>query len=147
MPRSQKQAKQSSQHSTEYGKYGHGSLLLSPLQFCAHIYTHIYALDWLYDLTYHAQKQVVMEKYMATSSARRNINISIASENADFVKQIGMNLSKAVDSLIIEIRRAKARETWVIENQAALAERRRLLESEGGTAAERLYGVLPTQES
>lgn len=84
---------------------------------------------------------------MATSSARRNINISIASENADFVKQNGMNLSKAVDSLIIEMRRAKAREEWVIENQSALAERCRLLESEGGTAAERLYGVLSTQES
>lgn len=84
---------------------------------------------------------------MATSSARRNINISIASENADFVKQNGMNLSKAVDSLIIEMRRAKAREAWVIENKAALAERCKLLESEGGTAAERLYGVLPAQES
>lgn len=84
---------------------------------------------------------------MAPSSARRNVNISIARENADFVKQNGMNLSKAVDSLIIGIRRAKARETWVIENQSALAERGRQLESEGGTAAERLYGVLPEQES
>ena len=84
---------------------------------------------------------------MATSSARRNINISIASENADFVKHNGMNLSKAVDTLIIEMRRTKAREEWVIENQSALAERCRLLEAEGGTAAERLYGVLPLQES
>jgi post-segregation antitoxin (ccd killing protein) len=84
---------------------------------------------------------------MATSSVRRNINISIASENADFVKQNGMNLSKAVDALIIEMRRAKAREQWAIENQAALVERCKLLESEGGTAAERLYGIVPTQES
>lgn len=42
-------------------------------------------------------------------------------------------------------RRIKTREGWTIENQAALDERCRLLESEGGTAAERLYGVLPTQ--
>lgn len=84
---------------------------------------------------------------MATSSTKRNINISIASENADFVKQNGMNLSKAVDSLIIEMRRAKAREEWVIENKSALTERCKVLESEGGTAAERLYGVLTTQES
>jgi post-segregation antitoxin (ccd killing protein) len=83
---------------------------------------------------------------MATS-VRRNINISIASENADFVKQNGMNLSKAVDALIIEMRRAKAREQWAIENQAALAERCKRLESEGGTAAERLYGILSSQES
>jgi len=84
---------------------------------------------------------------MGTSSPRRNINISIASENADFVKHNGMNLSKAVDALIMEMRRAKAREEWVIENQSALAERCKLLESEGGTAAERLYGVLPTQKN
>ncbi len=84
---------------------------------------------------------------MATSSARRNINISIASDNADFVKRNGMNLSKAVDSLINEMRRIKTREEWAIENQAAISERCRLLESEGGTAAERLYGVLPSQES
>ena len=84
---------------------------------------------------------------MATSSARRNINISIASDNADFVKRNGMNLSKAVDALINEMRRIKTREEWTIENKAALAERCRLLESEGGTAAERLYGVLPTDES
>jgi post-segregation antitoxin (ccd killing protein) len=84
---------------------------------------------------------------MATSSARRNINISIASENADFVKHDGINLSKAVDTLIIEMRRIKAREEWVIENQSALAERSRLLETEGGTAAERLYGILTSQDS
>ncbi|MDD2310874.1 MAG: type II toxin-antitoxin system CcdA family antitoxin [Desulfuromonadaceae bacterium] len=84
---------------------------------------------------------------MATSSARRNVNISIASDNADFIKRNGMNLSKAVDALINEMRRTKAREEWTIENQAALSERCRQLESEGGTAAERLYGVLPPQES
>lgn len=43
--------------------------------------------------------------------------------------------------------RIKTREDWTIENQAALAERCRLLESEGGTAAERLYGVLLTQKT
>lgn len=84
---------------------------------------------------------------MATSSARRNINISIASENADFIKRNGMNLSKAVDALIKEMRRIKTREEWAIENQAAISERCRQLESEGGTAAERLYGVLPSQET
>lgn len=84
---------------------------------------------------------------MATSSARRNINISIASDNADFIKRNGMNLSKAVDALINEMRRIKTREEWAIENQAAISERCRLLESEGGTAAERIYGVLPSQES
>lgn len=84
---------------------------------------------------------------MATSSARRNINISIANDNADFVKRNGVNLSKAVDRLIIEMRRVKMREEWTIENQAALSERCVLLESEGGTAAERLYGVLPLQEN
>lgn len=84
---------------------------------------------------------------MATSSARRNINISIASDNADFIKRSGMNLSKAVDILIKEMRRTKNREEWAIENKAALTERCRLLESEGGTAAERLYGILPTQET
>lgn len=84
---------------------------------------------------------------MATSSARRNVNISIASDNADFIKRNGMNLSKAVDALINEMRRTKAREEWAIENQTALSERCRQLESEGGTVAERLYGVLPSQES
>lgn len=84
---------------------------------------------------------------MATSTARRNINISIASDNADFIKRNGMNLSKAVDTLIKEMRRIKTREEWAIENQAAISERCRLLESEGGTAAERLYGVLPSQET
>ena len=83
---------------------------------------------------------------MATSSARRNINISIANDNADFIKLNKMNLSKAVDALIKEMRRAKIREEWTAENKAALAERCNQLESEGGTAAERLYGVLPSQE-
>ena len=50
------------------------------------------------------------------SSAKRNVNISLASENAEFVKQIGLNLSKAVDTMIAEMRRARAREAWVIEN-------------------------------
>ena len=58
-----------------------------------------------------------------------------------------MNLSKAVDTLINEMRRIKMREDWTIENKAALSERCRMLESEGGTAAERLYGVLPSQET
>lgn len=84
---------------------------------------------------------------MATASARRNVNISIASDNADFVKRNGMNLSKAVDKLIKEMRRIKTREEWAVENQAAIIERCRILESEGGTAAERIYGVLPTQET
>lgn len=84
---------------------------------------------------------------MATSTARRNMNISIASDNADFIKRNGMNLSKAVDTLINEMRRIKMREDWTIENKAALSERCRMLESEGGTAAERLYGVLPSQET
>jgi post-segregation antitoxin (ccd killing protein) len=88
-----------------------------------------------------------MEREMATSSARRNINISIASDNADFIKRNGMNLSKAVDKLIKEMRRIKTREEWTIENKAALTERCKLLESEGGTAAERLYGVLSPQET
>ena len=74
------------------------------------------------------------------SSAKRNVNISLASENAEFVKQIGLNLSKAVDTMIAEMRRARAREAWVIENQEALEQRCSLLEAEGGTAAERLYG-------
>jgi post-segregation antitoxin (ccd killing protein) len=84
---------------------------------------------------------------MATSSTKRNFNISIASDNADFIKRNGLNLSKAVDTLIREMRRIKTREEWAVENQAALAERCRLMESEGGTAAERLYGVLPPQET
>jgi post-segregation antitoxin (ccd killing protein) len=88
-----------------------------------------------------------MEIKMATSSIRRNINISIANDNADFVKHNRVNLSKAVDRLIVEMRRVKMREEWTIENQAALSERCNLLESEGGTAAERLYGVLPLQEN
>ncbi|GAC1447976.1 MAG: hypothetical protein PVSMB11_09400 [Desulfuromonadaceae bacterium] len=41
-----------------------------------------------------------------------------------------------------EMRRMISLEEWTIENQAALTERCRLLESEGGTAAERIYGVL-----
>lgn len=56
-------------------------------------------------------------------------------------------LYEAVDALINEMRRTKAREEWTIENQAALSERYRQLESEGGTAAERLYGALPSQEN
>lgn len=79
-------------------------------------------------------------------SSKRNVNISISSDNADFVKHNGMNLSKAVDTLIQKMRRTKTREEWVIKNQAALAERCKLLESEGGTAAERLYGVLSLEE-
>lgn len=77
-----------------------------------------------------------------TTSAKRNVNISIASDNADFIKHNGMNLSKAVDTLIQEMRRTKMREEWSADNHAALDERCRLLESEGGTAAERLYGVI-----
>lgn len=78
---------------------------------------------------------------MATSSVRRNVNISIANDNADFIKSHGVNLSKAVDTLIEEMRRRKMREEWSIENREALDQRCRVLESEGGTAAERLYGV------
>ena len=84
---------------------------------------------------------------MATSTNRRNINISIAGENADFIKRNGMNLSKAVDKLIKDMRRIKMREEWATENQAALTERCRVLESEGGTAAERLYGVISLEEN
>lgn len=83
---------------------------------------------------------------MATASAKRNFNISIANDNADFIKKNGVNLSKAVDDLIGEMRKKKAREEWAINNQAAIAERCRLLESEGGTAAERLYGVLSSEK-
>jgi post-segregation antitoxin (ccd killing protein) len=72
--------------------------------------------------------------------AKKNVNISLASENAEFVKQIGLNLSKAVDTMIAEMRRIQARETWLVENQEAIVKRCSLLESEGGTAAERLYG-------
>jgi post-segregation antitoxin (ccd killing protein) len=84
---------------------------------------------------------------MPASSAKRNVNISIECDNADFMKHNGMNLSKAVDAMIREIRRKKAREEWANENRAALDGRCKLLESEGGTAAERLYGVLPQQEA
>lgn len=84
---------------------------------------------------------------MATSAAKRNFNISISSDNADYIKRNGVNLSKAVDTLIREMRRLKMREEWAVENQAALAERCKVMESEGGTAAERLYGVVPPQES
>ena len=82
---------------------------------------------------------------MATT-AKRNVNISIANNNADFIKRNGVNLSKAVDMLISEMRRVKMREEWAIDNEAALDERCRLIESEGGTAAERVYGVLPLEE-
>jgi len=78
---------------------------------------------------------------MTPSSAKRNVNISLASENAEFVKEIGLNLSKTVDAMIAEMRRAKAREAWLLQNQEALEQRCNLLEAEGGTAAERLYGV------
>lgn len=84
---------------------------------------------------------------MAKLSAKRNFNISIASDNADFVKRNGVNLSNAVDKLISEMRQIKVREEWAIENQEALDERCRVLESEGGTAAERLYGVIPSHET
>jgi post-segregation antitoxin (ccd killing protein) len=86
-----------------------------------------------------------MEADMGTS-ARRNVNISIANDNADFIKNNRVNLSRAVDTLIKEMRRVKMREEWTIENKVALDERCRMLESEGGTAAERLYGVLPLKE-
>ena len=82
---------------------------------------------------------------MATSSTRRNVNISIANDNADFIKSHGVNLSKAVDTLIEEMRRRKMREEWSVENRVALDQRCRVLESEGGTAAERLYGVTPPE--
>jgi len=84
---------------------------------------------------------------MATSAAKKNVNISLTSENAEFVKQIGLNLSKAVDTMIAEIRRCKARETWLHENQGAIVQRCSQLESEGGTAAERLYGVWCMEEN
>jgi len=86
-----------------------------------------------------------MEAEMATSSTRRNVNISIANDNADFIKSHGVNLSKAVDTLIEEMRRRKMREEWSSENRVALDQRCRVLESEGGTAAERLYGVTPPE--
>lgn len=78
---------------------------------------------------------------MAAPSAKRNVNISISCDNADFIKQNHMNLSKAVDKLIGEMRRTKMREEWAVKNKDALAERCRRIESEGGTAAERLYGA------
>jgi post-segregation antitoxin (ccd killing protein) len=81
------------------------------------------------------------------ASARKNVNISLASENVEFVKQIGLNLSKAVDLMIADMRRNQAREAWLLENQQAIAQRRSLLESEGGSAAERLYGVRCTEEN
>jgi post-segregation antitoxin (ccd killing protein) len=87
-----------------------------------------------------------MEAEMATAAARRNVNISIANDNADFIKSNGVNLSKAVDTLIKEMRRIKMREDWAIENREALDQRCKVLESEGGTAAERLYGATPPQE-
>ena len=62
----------------------------------------------------------------------------------------GMSVSRKLNvqrSDLKEVRRIKTREEWAIENKAALTERCRLLESEGGTAAERLYGVLPSQET
>lgn len=83
---------------------------------------------------------------MATSAERRNVNISIANNNADFIKSNGINLSKAVDMLIKEMRRKKMREEWAIENREALDQRCRVLESEGGTASERLYGVLTPED-
>lgn len=83
---------------------------------------------------------------MATFTAKRNFNISIESENADFIKRSGVNLSKAVDALIRDMRRIQAREAWNAENSEALAERCRVLESEGGTAAELLYGLNLQQE-
>ena len=82
---------------------------------------------------------------METSPVKRNFNISITSDNADFIKRNNVNLSKAVDAAIREMRRVKEREEWARENQAALAERCRLIDSEGGTAAERLYGSHPVQ--
>lgn len=113
---------------------------------------HKYALDQPHNMTYHIHTLIIRlfergEIEMTPSSAKRNVNISIASDNADFIKQNGLNLSKAVDTLIREMRRIKSREDWTVENHAALAERRRMIESEGGTAAERLYGVLPAKES
>ena len=84
---------------------------------------------------------------MASSSAnKRNVNISITTENADFIRQCNINLSRAVDEMIQELRRKQAREQWLQDNQAALAERRATLELEGGTAAERLYGVRHDRE-
>lgn len=84
---------------------------------------------------------------MSPTPAKRNFNISIESDNADFIKRNGVNLSRAVDALIRDMRRVKAREEWSAENQSALEERSRLLKSEGGTAAERLYGALLSQDS
>jgi len=83
---------------------------------------------------------------MATSLVRRNVNLSITNDNADFVKSNGVNLSKAVDILIKEMRRKKMREDWTTENREALDQRCRVLESEGGTASERLYGIIPQEE-
>lgn len=82
----------------------------------------------------------------ASPSAKRNFNLSIESDNADFIKRNGINLSKEVDALIREMRRKKDREAWALENREALAERSRLLEAEGGSAAERLYGLSAVQE-
>jgi hypothetical protein len=41
----------------------------------------------------------------------------------------------------------RTREDWSLENWVALAERYRLLEAEGGTAAELVYGLLHSQET
>jgi hypothetical protein len=39
---------------------------------------------------------------MAALSAKRNVNIPRAKENAKFFKQIGINLSKAVDFIFVD---------------------------------------------
>jgi hypothetical protein len=49
--------------------------------------------------------------------------------------------------MISEMNQKKSRENWSIENQAALAGRCNLLDGEGGTAAERLYGMHHSQET
>lgn len=61
-----------------------------------------------------------------------------------------MSVSKNLNgerSDLKEMRRIKTREEWTTENKAALTERCRLLVSEGGTAAERIYGVLLPKEN
>ena len=86
-----------------------------------------------------------LERPQVLSNGAVNFDVAfdITSDNADFIKRNNVNLSKAVDVAIREMRRLKAREEWAIENQAALAERCRLIDSEGGTAAERFYGAQP----
>ncbi len=74
----------------------------------------------------------------STRTACRSLTAEAAGLLYDILVQHGY-------SVIAEMRRVGACEAWLLENKEAIAQRCSQLEAEGGSSAERLYGVQCTE--